>query len=470
MWTPTCRAAFEEAISLKPAPARALISKELSNHPENHIPLLLENYLDLFQVFLYEQESELRQFEINVDRRLAHLDQADADSPWKRYCQAEVQLQLAIGRMKFEEYFSAFWEIRRAFKLLQENQARFPDFYPNLKSMGYIHALIGTLPDNYKWGLKILGLKGEVKQGMTELASFIEQAQEDELYFYEEAIGLYAFFLVYLDKDFEQARGLLYTELNKPDNLFLTFLRADLAFRLGETDLAIEILEKRPLQAPYLDFPFLHYLEGMLKVYRQDADADVSILHFLSSFEGRHYIKEANQKLWWFYFLKGEEEKAEQFRLNVIADGNQILDADKSALKDAQENKALHADLLKARLLYDGAYHQDALEVLTSVSVEELNKPHEQIEYYYRLARISEGLQQWEQAIENYKHTMLKGEGLGLYYPAKSALQCGLIYEGRAEFDLANEYFKKCLAYKGHPFKNSFDQQANAGLSRLRSK
>ena len=50
-------------------------------------------------------------------------------------------------KLKFEEYFTAFNEVSKAYKLLTENQYRHPSFVANKKSLGILHAIIGTIPD-----------------------------------------------------------------------------------------------------------------------------------------------------------------------------------------------------------------------------------------------------------------------------------------------------------------------------------
>ena len=97
---------------------------------------------------------------------MALLKKGDENSPYYLFSQAEVNLQWAFVRIKFAQYFKAVWEIRRAYKLLEANQKKFPNFAPNKKSLGILHAMVGTVPDNYQWGMKILGMQGTIAQGM----------------------------------------------------------------------------------------------------------------------------------------------------------------------------------------------------------------------------------------------------------------------------------------------------------------
>jgi hypothetical protein len=54
------------------------------------------------------------------------------------------------------------------------------------------------------------------------------------------------------------------------------------------------------------------------------------------------------------------------------------------------------------------------------------------------------------------------------YFAARAALQTGYIYEKRGDKALAIVFFEKCLAMKGHDYKNSLDQRAKAGIARCK--
>ena len=59
-----------------------------------------------------------------------HLYTAEEDekSPFLLYTQAEIHLQWAFCKIKFGEYVSAAFEVKKAYSLLLNNQKKFPDF------------------------------------------------------------------------------------------------------------------------------------------------------------------------------------------------------------------------------------------------------------------------------------------------------------------------------------------------------
>ncbi|HLZ88906.1 MAG TPA: hypothetical protein VKQ52_16740, partial [Puia sp.] len=124
--------------------------------------------------------------------------------------------------------------------------------------------------------------------------------------------------------------------------------------------------------------------------------------------------------------------------------------------------------LLQARLLSDGGYFTDALQLLQGTSSSDFTTAEEKCEYAYRLGRIYDGLGRGDEAIEAYLTTIKTGEQLKEYYAARAALQIGYIYEQRGDKMRALAFFEKCLSLKDHDYKNSLDQRAKAGVARCK--
>ena len=87
-------------------------------------------------------------------------------------------------------------------------------------------------------------------------------------------------------------------------------------------------------------------------------------------------------------------------------------------------SKAQNINLLKARLYFDGGYSKLALEELQKIkSPTLLNDSKNNIEYYYRLGRCMEQMENYELAIKHYNKTIKSGSKEYYYFAAKSALQ-----------------------------------------------
>lgn len=469
-WSANCREAYRAIMSLQLDKGKRLLQTETKQAPNNLMPTLLEDYIDLFTIFITEDAALFQQLEPNKAKRLARLGQASDSSPYRRYAQAEINLHWAVARLKFEQYFVAFRETYKAYQLLEENKRYYPNFYPNLKTIGLIHALIGTIPSKYKWGVNLLGLSGDIKGGMAELDNFVQQSQGDkDRLFYEEGALLHLFLVAYLQNKPQQAWQTA-AQLPTDNNLLYTFVAADMALRAGNNDHAIAILSQRPTVANgFYDFPYLDFLMGACKLNRADVDANVYLQRFLNRFRGKNYIKDAFQRLAWYSLLNQEPEGYELYMSLCRTQGASFIDADKQALQNAQLGKTPHADLLKARLLFDGGYCTKAAVVMDAIATTSLKTTAYQLEYQYRYGRIYECKNNIEQAISRYKKVVELDTNSNTmnYFAPKACLQLGNIYEQQGYQSTARDYYQKSLRYKNHDYKNSFEQQAKAGLGRL---
>ncbi|MGB0840206.1 MAG: hypothetical protein ACPGXL_08700, partial [Chitinophagales bacterium] len=460
-----CQSAYQHIMALRLDKGRALLQQERQNNPNNAMVHLMENYLDFFTVFILEENSLLQKLSPNKDKRLAALQKANTNSPYYRYAKAEINLQWAIARIKFEEYFTAAWEIRAAYKLLEENQRLYPNFKPNLKSLGMLHALIGTIPEDYKWAVSILGMKGTIKQGMGEVKSFVDVAQAQGT-FYEESILLYTFLLVYLDSNYEKAFRVAQS-ISTTDNLFNSFIVAYISLKCGRGTYARQVIDKRPKGVEYMPFYFMDYFLGSMKLYNQEADAANYLKRYVNNFKGRHYLKDAYQKLAWSALLKGNREDYHTYMQKCKTRGKTFLDIDAQALKEAQSGNVPNEDLLQARLCFDGANYQKALNTLQQTSEITLVESQHRLEYNYRFGRVYEALGKQDQAVPYYKKTIEEAAGTSHYFAPKAAMQMGKIYEGRGDNKTARLYYQKCLAFSGYEYERSVKQQAKAGLIRI---
>jgi tetratricopeptide (TPR) repeat protein len=155
-------------------------------------------------------------------------------------------------------------------------------------------------------------------------------------------------------------------------------------------------------------------------------------------------------------------------RQAVLKNGSTDSDADKKALADAKSGIWPNRWLLKARLLSDGGYQNEALKLLTGSPGEPLDTPGEKLEYLYRMARVYDALGRTEEALANYAATIKQGQNRTEYFAARAALQSGQLYEARGKKQQAIELYQQCLNMENHEYKNSLDQRAKAGIARCK--
>ena len=80
-----------------------------------------------------------------------------------------------------------------------------------------LHAAIGTIPDEYKWGVSwIGGMKGTIDQGIGELEAVINYGNKNEFLFKDESVVMYAFVMLHLNNKPEKAWQVISTSKIDP--------------------------------------------------------------------------------------------------------------------------------------------------------------------------------------------------------------------------------------------------------------
>ncbi len=467
-FTPKLRQAYDLALSLRLKESALLIKKIKLDDPSNALVYLIEDYLDFFALFIGENEADFERLVLNKKKRIAKIKAGDKNSPFYLYAQAEINLHWALIRTKFEQRFRAFNEINYAYELLTKNQYRFPDFYANKKSLGVLHAALGTIPNKYKWGVKLLsGMEGTIEQGLAELEAVIAKSQEDDFFFADESLILYAFIQLHLNNSPKQAYQIVRkAQLDIQNNPLACFVYANIAMRTGHNDEAIETLLQRPQGDAFLDFPYLDFLLGVAKLHRLDADADIYLKKFLNRFNGRNYIKEAYQKLAWHSLIFTNSDQYRYFIQKALELGYAIVDEDKNALREAIDGTTPHRELLVVRMLSDGAYYHQALDTIQKIDIGFDEEQY--IEYIYRKARLFQQIDLPIKALERYAQLLDTWPDHRSYMICNAALQAGLIYEQLHNPTKALLFFEIALSKDPLQYKVSIHQKAKAGMVRLK--
>lgn len=468
-FTTDARSAYEKAIDLRFGEAYALLAKVRLQEPDNLIVHHIENYIDFFKLYITEDEEAYKRLKVKRDRRLETIvNHGNPASPYYRFVQADIRLQWALVRLRFEDYLGAFTEVSKAYKLLKENEALYPAFMPNKKDLGILHAMVGTIPDSYKWGVKLLGgLEGTIERGRREVEQVLEYAKNHDFVFEEETRVLHAMLLLHLENKGDAAwQTVNKADLSPRESPLHCFVMAHVAMRTGRNDQAIELLKLFPRNGAYFDFPYLDYMLGLAKLRRLDPDAAPYFKAYLSAHRGRNFIKEAYQKLAWQALINGNRAGYKRHMLNCIAHGYAVAGGDKNAQQEAESGIVPRLDLLKARLLFDGGYLQEGFRLLADQSAADFSGAYE-LEYYYRLGRLLHGMERYAEALNYYQLVLEKGAGSPLFYACNAALQMGIIYEGQGQRALARAAYERCLSLKPEEYRVGLHQKAKTGLARL---
>ena len=445
---------------------KQLLARELSTNKKNILPAVLINYEDFISLSFNENPTEYKKRKKWLDLRLNIVAAGNKNSPYYLFSKALLYFQWSIIQIKYGDYWDAAWDFRKAYQLFKENKIKYPHFTPNNIYLGVQEAVMSTIPNGYKWVTTILGLKGNMKDGMQLLKNY---SFSSEILFKEESRVYYIYLKNYLENDIAGAYQLINTyQMDIINNPLFVFMASNLALNNKKAQLAESILLKRNKSADYMPFPMLDYELGDAKMKKLDYSAIQYFQKFIQQHKGSFYIKDALYSIALCYYLIDDQKMANEYVAKVKTKGNAETDADKQALKRASKGVFPNKLLLKSRLLNDGGYNIEALKIATSILPHTLKSDGELLESVYRMGRIYDDLAEYDKALFYYHLTIEKGSQSIEYFAARACLQAGYIYEKKGLLAKAKEYYHKELSLGDHDFKNSLDQRAKSSLNRLK--
>ena len=467
-WTPRTQKIYESITSLRIPEARALMSQDKKANASNLFYPLLESYADFYQLFLNENRAEYKRMYPAFEQRIQLLEAGPKQSPYYLHSIALAHLHKSLIALRFNKNFEAALNFRKAFLLFKENEKAYPNFSPNDVYLGLMTTFIGTIPKGYQWMANILGMTGKITEGNALVLKYINSKDAYSNQCRNEALFVYP----YLVMNFEGNKKKTFDFIEKTDYDFINnhlhaYMATNLYLNNQQSQKALQVVSNINPANFYLDLPFWQLEIGYAYLNELKLDAAKSALqNFIDRFKGQFYVKDAFEKLSWIAYLQGDQAKANAYRSNVLSKGNNITDADKQALQNAKKGTWPHPILLRARLLSDGGYQQQALSFLAGKNSKDFDKDADKTEFAYRLGRIYDLAGQPDQAIPFYSSAIEKGANQTEYFAARAALQIGLIYEQKNNPTLAISFFNTCLEMKNHAFKNSLDQKAKTGIQR----
>lgn len=464
-----CQSAYEAILQLRLAEGARLLMEERRADPDNLIPVLLDNYIDFFQLFFNEDPAFFKLHKPDYARRMELINSGPRTSPYYLFSKSVLHFQWAAILVKFGNTWDAGWAFRRSFLQASENARAHPEFSPAQIHLGAMQVAAGTIPDGYRWLSNLLGIRGSVREGLQRLNAFISRSDRTSRIFRNEAIFYYLYLKFYIENDkLGVFQFIDRNDLDLRNNHLFAYLAANLSINNQQAARGLAIIRDRNVSPGYLETPVWDLETGYAKLQHLEPDAGIHFERFLKNFRGKFYVKDAWQKLSWSYYLAGNADAAEKARVKLLVVGSTDAEADKQAQHEAETNRWPNPLLLRARLLNDGGYHREALKLLQGYTSERFKDIVDKLEFSYRVGRIYDDLGLRSQALQFYGETIRAGEFRKEYYAARAALQTAFLYEKSGDCRQASAWFNRCIAMKPGEYKNSLDQRAKAGLLRCR--
>jgi len=475
--TENCQQAYSCILQLRLKEASALLDNERKSNPSNSLVLLLDNYWEYFNLIASDRLEDYELMKRSVPRRLDALEN-EQRSPWYYYSLAEVNLQYAFMRARFQEYWGAAWSMRRASGLLDDSEKHYPNFLPAKKCRGVLLSVLGAVPTGLKVAIVPLGLRGNTREGLILLdhtlgemkAVSLQQGPADRKL---PMAGETALYLSYIQAALNErapdyALCIKRIDENMIPSPLTAFVKTSIAIRNSQTTDALKFLNEKPPGSKFTPFYQLEYFMGVAKLNRLDTDALSCFQRFLGETKGVSFVKDSYLRIAWIYRLEGNTKSYTENINNVLMKGYASQDKDKQAICDAAE-PVLYPELLRARLLFDGGFYDRAGAELKKKTPANYPELHNRLEFLYRSGRIAEACSYKMQAITAYIKTIEGGKNSPWYYAANASLHLGRIYESQKDVVHARKAYQQCLDMHETTYKNSIDNKAKSALDRLES-
>ncbi len=474
-FTPLALKTYRAILALRLNDATAGVVQMRLTDPENLMSYYLEDYIETIIIFLDENKNTFNKYAANKDKRLEKLATGPQSSPYYLYTQAEINLRWAIARAKFTESLTSmdnvtsFKEVTSAYKMLVKNDKKFPDFIANKKTISTLRAVFGSVPPEYRWASNLIsGIDGDIEKGRKELEEVVNYGKNNKFVFDDETHLVYAFTLLYLGNQGEEAWSVMKNSHLKPEKSVLAALAmANVGMKTGHAAEVVQILQNAPKSKSYYSVPLINYYLGVAKLNLLEEDANQYLNTFVKNAKGKTAVKEAYQKLAWYQLIHGNEAGYWANIKLCKTQGGTVTDGDKAALREAKSGQKPEPNLLKARLLFDGGQYERALQSLQQKSSSDFAQKAHQLEYSYRLGRIYHKLNRNAEAANLYQQTINEGKDEDYMFACNSAFQLGSIYEQKGELQQAKNYYNLCLSMHPSDYVAGLHQKAKAGLNRI---
>jgi tetratricopeptide (TPR) repeat protein len=460
---PELESIYKLAINLQTDQALARLSK-VNDKEREFYKIYLQSLCETIDVLIGEDLSKYDELEKNFKARTKLLE-SQPESPETLFLRAELALQKGFNLINLGQEINAVFALRQAYNLTQDCLKKYPSFIPIKKTSGVMQVMVGSVPDKYHWFISLLGMKGSVTVG---------QKQLNDLRTSPVSLNLEATIIYYAVKGLinqqidEASKGFSEKLETDPNNRLVMFLAVNMMMKNAQSEDAYRLIQNLDVHNSGLTLPYIEYLRGEILLQKNHYDeAIVAYQKFIKIYKADSFKKDANLKIAICYYLLGKKAQAQTYwdRANLIT--KYKYDPDVSAAAILADKNFPNEKIFKTRLYTDGGYYKEAKAMLQTITPADLKTYKEQVEYYYRKARLAHRTHDISAAKLFYVQTIDMAGDNPWYFGANSALQLGYIHQAAGDLKNAKMYFEKALDYNKHEYKNSIDSKAKSALEQL---
>ncbi len=369
------------------------------------------------------------------------------------YRLSEIHLQKGIIEYVNDNFYSAIKNFNSAYKYWQQSETDYPGNINNLKLNGIFNLLLAHLPSPYKEWAEWFGFKGDNKAGFMALYQY---------YNVEETIGqhteakLYLAFamLKFMDKD-NNIEAFLQKELEQENTDFIKNILIRCAFKIRKPD----IFKDWFLQVNSKSYPQLHYLKGKYLVQLFSSESIDELSAFLHTTTDNTFKADTYRYLSWISLIKNNKIKYREFQNKLKSINDYPAWEDKQAFFESSLSYDPNKTILESRLLFDRGEYDKCLDLLKNTKNQFWDKNEYAVEYYYRLGRSYQMINDYENAISNYNFTIELNKYSNRYFSPEAAVNIAKIEISRGHYSLAEVSLEKAKTINKGENKNSINQE-----------
>lgn len=466
-YSPACLQAMDAIRHLHLGKARILLLAEQKKQPHN---LAIDYLLDCAMYYELITSGSKKRYEETTKLHAANIERlSQSKAPQVVCAKAQSQLHFAIVKLMHNEFVSGAVDLRASYHQLEALQTRY-GMGNHTKSLAFIKALLGTLPENYSWILSIVGLKGSFKEGFQLLQACTKQPRQTaEQLFEMQEVDYYWTLIHFYFGDKNQSWE--YAKLHTTDyatNLMSCYLRAFIGTQTAHTDEAILALSKQPNSAELFPFYELDYIEGTAYLTKLDLDKAATVLKKVVTFSPNAKLKiNAYKKLAWIDLMEGDTIRYAAHRRLAQSLGASKDDEDVLVEMELARKIYMNPTILKSRLLFDGGFYAQAENLIRTLQPNELKSNIHHAEYYYRYGRIMQEQRKYAKAIEYFTRSIELSNAKNYYYAPYSSMMLGHIYIQLGYIQTAQFYYQQALGYKNYKGKAYIHQKVKHATNEI---
>jgi len=469
------RVIYHEASQLRIVSAKQKLELEKKSRPNNLANFFIEDFSDFLAVMVLSSKDAFELYKTKNDARIDVFESTSLKSPYIQFSLSEFYLHRSIACVFFNEKFRAVLNLKKARSYVQKNSQEFPNFELNDKPKALLNILLGSIPPSFKWASSLISLKGDYNVGIVQLDRLLDRAYlKEELDCFFSEILSYKVLLAQQsglkpaeEKKINTYFSTLTVKKELVKNYLLIYAWSGYLMRNGDNDNAINVIEKRTKDSGYIPFWPIEFVSGIAFQNRLDNNCTAHFSSYIKGVRRGNYVNASYQRLAWQSLINNDVQGYSKF-IQQIDNKNISTEQDQVALFEKTSGQKPMVPLLKARLLFDGGYYNEAKNQLLSIKVSSISNKLSLLEYYYRLARIYEKTSLHTQALVLFNKVIIEGANIENYFAANAALNAGNICELLHEKGKAILYYKKCLSLSPNQYKESIHQKAKIGLEQLK--